>query len=64
MHNRVLLTRWNGRVESFKNIKSIKAAQDIVDKRGKNFTTYGQRVIRFTKALYYNSNNEKHKLKI
>lgn len=60
MHNRVLLVRPNRGTESFKNIKSLDAAQSIIDRRSRTFFNHGYKVVRFISGVYYDSDNEKH----
>ncbi len=62
MHNRVLLTRSNSRVESFHNVKSVEAAQAIINRKGKNFMQHGYKIQRFKGGKYYDSDYEMHKL--
>lgn len=64
MHNTVLLRRSTGRVESFKNIKSLDAAQGIVNRRGKKYFAHSYEVIRFHSGVYHDSDNKEHQLKV
>lgn len=64
MHNRVLLVRPNKGTESFKNIKSLDAAQSIVNRCGKTFFNSGYKVVRFMEGVYYDSDNKRHQLKV
>lgn len=66
MHNRVLLTRTNSdsKVESYHNIKSVKAAQAIIDRVGKYYIIHSEKLKRFKEGEYHDSYGTIHQLTV